>query len=1050
LHPADYKHYLKKHLSSLLALIGIKAVSGPVPPSEKFQIKISKLPKDISARQLRKTTTTKKIPADVRVQLAQDLNGIVPNNILRTKDKDHWFVLNKTFNTLPELFDPEGRNSIALKTIETFYYGLGKKKNDQRANYKQQFFFIRLAKSLFGSRAQDLDLPPPPIILPPEKNLISAYLGERLDRFREIEKSFLEDIEKRFIKDSSKLPPKDTSKVLVDTPSLRAGQIYLSAILFGGLLSKNWALAFPKALENGLHQVDDVLWADLWTGKGCPKQGQDRFLAQMEPTRYRRWISDPTTQYLLYRWIKEDPEGYKSCGELPLIKTLEGYLDHLNICLPAKRSTLKELQTIAGAFASISLPPFITAYAKGLLHSASLPDERWLKVMFGQSVAIPIFSRERKIRPYAQKNFLLSTQLKLRKELCQIISPDQGDQNIPDAKVISDIEMFLENSTHKAFPIVQHLAGWAIFLLQDRDFEDTPHDKRTALKKSSINTYITQIGKILIQAFREKDPAYLDVAELREIFAEIGVELKKSSGTNPKNLGGNEYDETSLEIIRKLNLFHWYLEISYSVPYESIANLIESAKIPLRQSVSAQVILPNEFRELLKIYNFGKPTLSRLDSITCCILILAYRFGLRRKEILGLRIKDILTKYGLEITVMPHRRRGTKSKSGKRNLPEYVSMPEDELAFLISWVLKRQKERNTKLGSYLFTASEVERSMFADNDLVPGIIENIKKITGDEKTVLHHGRHSFYANILLQSVSRDDIPLNTVPTFVKQAEKLPKEYFQAVLGNGKTGRQKLHALAMLSGHADVSTGLFSYFHICDWLLSYFTKHPIAMPQLTEKALHFLAGDIENSGSQPTLAIAKSLCHLAKEIELPHPYQNKIIKEEKTPKTPNANYIPANPWPDFEVVFETLKTDYQAKKYLPKTAREHRALSNTYNQIKNGHGGTRNKLVRVANELAPKIKKECLVCSKPQHTDDFLWFFENTGQTAEKMPGVFLPSRWKQGKENILDYKRWYQKYPGLKIEMTGEKTKFKEGVLRIPLSKGLLSLFMIIQRLPQL
>lgn len=1050
LHPADYKLFIDENLAPLLDTIGLKTIHGPSIPTSDFQISIDQIPRDSSARQERKGHRKEKLSEGDHQKLQQALKGIVSDKILSASNENHWLVLHKIFKSLPGLLQPDERKTIAPETIEKFYYKLGKRRSDQRTGYKQQTIFLRLLKSLAGNEIQKVDLPPPPIILPAEKNLIRATIGKHLGLFRIIEKAFIEDIEKTFVKDTNALIAQVDEETLSDILLFRAGQIYLSAVLYGGLLSRTWALTLPQSLESGLFQIGDILWTDLWSGKGRPKEELDRFLAQMEPSRYRRWLPDPTTQLLLYRWMKDDPTGYKCCGKMPLEGTLAKYLDHLKIkCLPGQ-STLNSLLKIAGAFASTSLPPFIVAYAKGILPSASLPDERWHRAISGQNVALPKAIKERKIRPFKEKNFLLSTQQKLRKQLCQIIFPDNGDQNLPNSTIIKNIECFQEENENKACPIIQLLVGWGIFLLQDRRYEETPHKLKTALKQSSVQTYITQIGNILIKSIRWRNPTIMDVKELQEVFTEIGTELKKTSKTNPDKAEDNEYDNASINTIRTLNLFHWYLEVCYNVSYDCIAALIKSANEPSRVRVSAQIILPNEFKELLRTFNFEKISQSRIDAIACCILILAYRFGLRRREILGLRIKDIVILCDFELSVVSHRGRGTKSSSAKRNLPDYLPVPEEELNFLKKWIEKRTKERKAKPGSYLFTASEFETRMFADNELTLTIIDRIKKVT-DDRSVLHHGRHSFYNNLLLQSTLRSDIPIITYPAVISQAEKLSSKYLEAVMGNGKTGRQKLHAIAMLSGHADVATGFFSYFHLCDWLLNYHTKHTFAAPRLTTKAARALlcvsqpqANNILRNQGFP---FAESVHRAASKIKLQHPCHSKAIYLPKRRTNPNKKNTQSNPLPRFETALEQVMQDVKSRKHLPKNTEDLMNLEAHYNRIRNLHGGTRHKLIRIAKNLTPKIKKGFLECSVYQQARDLLWFEENSEIPMGDKQAIFIRGRKKKGDQKSFnnEFIRWHQKLPKLSFQASGKRTKSKKGFLRIPLPKDLIAIFHLIQ-----
>ena len=1025
LHPYDYKSEVEKYLTPVLNKIGARPLAGPLLPERGLSISLGRLPKDTSARQKRKSRKKKDISAEKRVLLTQFLQGIIPQKIIDDFKKDQLDVLQRAEKHCPELFLPLKESSLLSGQLQKFYVGLGGQRKKGKVLYKQQRFFRWLAFEL----TKGFDLPcrlPEPLFLPSEKNLVRAQVGNHLSDFRALESAFVGDLE----------------RPLSEDPGHRLGQVLLSGILFGGLLDRKWVEAVPCALRSGVFLVGDLMWLDLWTSTKPPVREYERFLAQMEPDRYRRWLPDPTTKLLVYRWLHDFSENHRESSRSDVSSLLCAYLKYLGFNYGTEQSSFNRLLRIGSAAALIRWPPVVVSYAKGLLSSASLPTERWLKIITGNSIEMPVpYTPE--LSSFPEKNYLLSRQIKLRKELCQIIKPLKK-KHLPAKLVQKGIEEFVSKRGGELCPILQILARWALFLLNDRNYDEHPHHKKTALRNTTVAGYLGRVGDPLIRVFRAKNPNLLDIEELQDIYDGLANYLQKSQRLR----AGREDGNAGLRVLQTLNLFHWFLEVRYQMPYEAIAKLLKNIRLTPRVRVRAQLILPVEYRNVLCSFNFQLAHRSRLDTIACCILILAYRTGLRLAEILGLRLQDVCLDSPLEIIVRRHGERELKTSFSKRRIPSYLPILKDELELLQGWFLTRFSEAKAAPHSYLFTVNELSNDMLIDHVLIPQILKHLKEVTGDSGIVLHGCRDSFYSSISLSLLKREDVSPSYPLAFADQLVSLPEAFSQAIKGNTATGRNKLHAVAVLVGHSDVATGMFSYFHLADWLLSYSTCHPTAAPHLTAPALASLMGvslsQAYNILRTQGFPFTESMRRCTQKNR--HLTTETLIAKQDLHKITAGDC--AEPiFPIFNTLYNKVKLWHKFHKpgwRLPKNEQSLAQLDRWYAIFCDQHRSTCKKLSRLAKLFLKKMKKMEFECTSYQDARDFIWWLDVFDIDRQNMKAMYCRSRWTDLLAGRPEWENWQEKIPDLSIDISDQLVRRKKGVVRIVINFDLATLFTLI------
>lgn len=1032
LDPHTYRDLIEHHLNRALMTLGFTAVPGPRRPGWNYHIPVAKIPLNPSVQHRKKRARAKHIQR--QQDFAQKFQDILPETFRKKLKISHLDIIEKAHAQIPDLFDEPRRELVDVETINDFYYAIDKKNRKRRTVYTEQQVFIRLIKTLRPDIPLD-DIPPPPLMIKPESSLVRANIGEQLNQYRQLVQHLIQQIE---MLGNAQGNSRDEKSCPDAEHQTRLGLIYTCAILFGGILSEKWAESLPEGIHGRTFLLEGLMWVDLWSGESPPKAPHKRFRDQRNPERYRRWAPDPITQALIIQWRTWSNAQHDSPNALPLEETLKDYLSSAD-CLKAVRgSYLKRLIQLGTAAALIHIPPFMVAYATNQLPSANLPDERWLRVVFAKPCTVPV-RESSQITKYSRKRFLLSDQKKLRLTLCQTIYPHGSEDkgSVSDAKV--RIEDFIR--THdKACPIIQLLAQWSISLLSQRQDTDSPHRTSAELAMSTVRNYVTNIGNTLIDAFRWQNPLILDEDDLQTIYQDIKLTLQKKSRRNSNKAPDSSFDTKSHTFIDTFNLFHWYLEKTFNVSFIPAAPLIQSIRDDKRTiaQVSAQLILPREYRQLLETYNVNAPKRTRLESIACCILILAYRMGLRRSEILGLRVKDALLN-PLEIRISKHKGRPTKTPCATRRLPEYLPIPEDEKEVLRQWISRRRDEPKVRPTSYLFTETRFSKDMLDDHQLIPEILKNLKIITNDPDTNLHHCRHSFYTQLMFQSAVSEKIPAIMTPAFVEQGCRPEDAYWEAVMGNTATGRNKIHALTMLAGHSGVDVGMNTYMHLSDWLLGYLLRHPGNAPALTgiSVAKLFQVSTVRGHEilREQGFPFAKALHKLSKSAEKMGFFavDHEVVDSPKK-TTPHPQRIAV--FEDFDTAFDRILLKPEHKKIIAESFSGDE-LRTHYNRIRaTTHGSTGKKMMKLATDISSRLKNNVVDCRSYQSARDLLWLLEKAHISRDLISAKYhLPPirSDRDGQIGNTQLKRWRGRVPDVKISMDTQRTKFKSGIVRIRL-----------------
>ena len=253
----------------------------------------------------------------------------------------------------------------------------------------------------------------------------------------------------------------------------------------------------------------------------------------------------------------------------------------------------------------------------------------------------------------------------------------------------------------------------------------------------------------------------------------------------------------------RLRAFHDYQRAHYNAPF------VYFPWGNKRQVVNANMISPRIYHAM-KEYLVNSDLDDEQKNLCLVVLSLAYRTGLRIKELIGVKVGDIADIYIDEhgqrieqpqIWLRPNRYRRLKSSSASRLIPINCLLKKDELKQLTQ--LYRQQKRLKR--RYLFSQGS------GDQPLPSVVFSNLMKLIwdrllGEHDFTFHSFRHTAISQLALV-LSKSPLAQVITDYDNEQCEKVIK----GILGYHKE-QGAWFGLASLSGHLTCDTTFEHYIH----------------------------------------------------------------------------------------------------------------------------------------------------------------------------------------------------------------------------------------------
>lgn len=330
------------------------------------------------------------------------------------------------------------------------------------------------------------------------------------------------------------------------------------------------------------------------------------------------------------------------------------------------------------------------------------------------------------------------------------------------------------------------IAQWVILLLK------SPEEP----KRRTIDGYLGVIGYEWCYFYKEQDIEGWDQEDFADLYEDI-LEYKAVER-------GNTDIQYSANLLQRL---HKVAERYFNFP----SVRIEQAKSQIK--VRSEWVSPQAYYAILNQIKISIDSIER--DMLMSLFILAYRTGMRKKELLGLKINDI---EGLNLSepsavLRPNSYRKLKTEISKRRVPIFALLTPTELHFFNRYVRSRIGQGEE---TYIFSLS-------TDTQPIPSHVplQLFKKIMEDisnkEVDFAFHGlRHTAITNLALVLNARSQL----ATALTGYSENHIGTLKRGVLGVDAEGPDKWYALSGIMGHLSIKRS-FEYYHHAATLMGTF-------------------------------------------------------------------------------------------------------------------------------------------------------------------------------------------------------------------------------------
>lgn len=638
----------------------------------------------------------------------------------------------------------------------------------------------------------------------------------------------------KYIHQVIKLVIKHWEERRLDSKEEIIASLLLSGIAFGGINDKNWLLPWlTQCLKNQLQPfVDYTLQTTIRYRSfkyGNERIGPESESFQKQKTRSNLFnshqvIIDPVSQCWLVRYYqlsdaKTDKLRTLDDIERLIAKYLEEILEPYSIAVPTLGQLLKSASYYWEILPGVDVSQALVGVLQGVTNTVGLLECRFNDLMDAEY--------KQSLEPY-------STHINSR-----VMTSSNSKANPPSSKADyrkSDIVSFLKQQLEEELPRKRRypvftnpktlfstspmaisepvvIKSWFMYgikpelsfqLISNRQLYEKVlvHWVMQLLKqpkKPKLRTVSDYLGKVGNEwcyfMSSQSDLEYWDEDDFIEFYDSL-LDFK-SAVQNNKALN---------QPAKLLQRIHNVGVEFYGFPVIKI----EQAKTQVK--VRSEWLSVQAYHGILQQIHYSAKPIEK--DMLMLLIILAYRCGFRKKELLGIQVKDI---EGLQldepsIIVRPNAYRRLKNYSSRRRVPVYALLTPRELTLFIRYV-------RSKIGqgpsTYLFSTMAANHPI--DSDVPLTLLRTMMSYIGESRDVTFHGlRHTAITNLAMLTGSNSKV----VTALTGYSDEDMKRALTGLSGVHHDGSDKWKALAQVVGHISPSRTFEFYYHGAALLATY--------------------------------------------------------------------------------------------------------------------------------------------------------------------------------------------------------------------------------------
>ena len=610
--------------------------------------------------------------------------------------------------------------------------------------------------------------------------------------------------------------------------------LLFSGIMFGGINDKNWLLPWlTRCLNNHLQPFVDYT-VQTTVRYGSAKYGNERIEPEGESFREQKArpnlfnshqiIIDPISQCWLVRYYQLSdvkPNNPTTLNDISRLITeyLEVILEPYSIPVPTLNQLLKAASYYWEILPGIDVNQALVSVLQGATNTVGLLECDFNNLMDAEY--------EQSLEPY-------STQSNSR-----VMTNSYSKASSPSSKVDyrkSDIVSFLKRELEEALPRKHR---HPIFTKPKTLFSMSPVaiNELVVVKNWFIYGIKPEVSfqlisnrqlyeKVLVQWVIEllKQPKKPKLRTISDYLGKVGNEwcyfMSDQSGL--KYWDEDDFIEfydslldfkSAVQNNKALNQPAKLLQRIHNVGvkfYGFPVVKIEQAKVQVK--VRSEWLSVQAYHGILQQIHYSAEPIEK--DMLMLLIILAYRCGFRKKELLGIQTKDI---EGLQldepsIIVRPNAYRKLKNYSSRRRVPIYALLTPKELVLFIRYVRSKIGQGS---GTYLFSTMASSHPIDLDEPLT--LLRTMMNYIGEGKDVTFHGlRHTAITNLAMLTGSNS----KAVAALTGYSDEDMKRALTGLSGVHHDGADKWKALARVVGHISPSRTFEFYYHGAALLATY--------------------------------------------------------------------------------------------------------------------------------------------------------------------------------------------------------------------------------------
>ncbi|WP_339728335.1 site-specific integrase [uncultured Psychrobacter sp.] len=387
-------------------------------------------------------------------------------------------------------------------------------------------------------------------------------------------------------------------------------------------------------------------------------------------------------------------------------------------------------------------------------------------------------------------------ELDLIKALKNILHKKYEHQNKSKSQsnIIDELLKISHDSSSLSYKI---LIRWVLSLVEKK-----------GINNESISKYITAIGYEWLTFTKDQPLKSWTTEYFEELYDEILDDMAVKDLSYPA---------------KRLQAIHKFAEVEYGFP---------KVKVPLTSSqrkIRSEWFSPQLFSALIEQMRIGIDIVEA-DMLTILFTI-AYRTGMRKKEILGLKYADIegMQRDKPSVMVRPNHYRSIKTDKSIREVPLFALLKPSELALFIKFITINKTKNDQR---FIFTLSSSHIPL-ADHVPIKLLKLLHKDIEGsDHIGMTFHGfRHTAMTNLALVMQGHPDLVMSMTDYNEEDIECIKK----GLLGENTCGSDLWYSCAHLFGHLSPDRG-FEYYNHTAWLMASYSlsQASIRLPYSTFK------------------------------------------------------------------------------------------------------------------------------------------------------------------------------------------------------------------------